>query len=658
LFRGQSGTCASHGNTDDVGWCVDITVADPITGAHNSWMSVHPGVNDVLITQWGIFADNNATDYSTPFQNAINDLCTLGVFQGRAQNYSGTIRIPAGGGSAIALRSGVTTCHGIKIVGASRSFSVLCACTGDSPVITLADGFAGLEHLTIWGTNASGVTTPPIGPAVTNLPGAGGTFGAHFAALIVSPSAVGYTLNDIEVTGGFYSIYFQAGDGRAYNVGAHGGYGDANIRVGDAVHATGGFWQGLSMDTSVPGSAFPAPGTTISAWIGTHTYAANDIVTVTNAVSTYWLQTPNGGTTGSVAPAVPNMGATTNDNGVLWGFFARTDNMGLEIDGAASEVYIENSDFSGGYGNAIGVTKRNGGSGSVFFKCIECLPSGGLDTQVLIDAGANIQFDTMHTGSPVQPGFAGLQISGNFTGKISVSNSNIQGLETAVIADPGAGGQVEFTGNTIANSAATTNGVVFISQSASASGNYVGNTLSGTGALGYNLQTTTDNVIITNNTCVGGITTCDANGASGNHNIIGNNTGDTVNGVSRVCRLGLDANQANHDNQFNIWLPRSGLNWRAQSLLLGNASVSLTAATFGAWSGTGASGTNLVAGATALSPLTAAAINTAGSLMVPTVVNSNTALFNFTSFQLRTQTAQGAPATFDACFLYNVFAMP
>lgn len=114
--------------------------------------------------------------------------------------------------------------------------------------------------------------------------------------------------------------------------------------------------------------------------------------------------------------------------------------------------------------------------------------------------------------------------------------------------------------------------------------------------------------------------------------------------VSRRYSLkGVNFNATNTDNAITLVLPPGITRWSIEEVLIGNASQTLTTATFGLFTGAGGTGSTLATGtAITVAGSTAGSANsvqqsTAGS----TVWATGTTLF------FRVQTAQGAPATGD-----------
>jgi len=112
--------------------------------------------------------------------------------------------------------------------------------------------------------------------------------------------------------------------------------------------------------------------------------------------------------------------------------------------------------------------------------------------------------------------------------------------------------------------------------------------------------------------------------------------------------FGIDANTAG-DTPIYITVPsvlNGGGSYVISKIILSNASVSLTSAAAGIFTGAGATGTTVVSNG-ALSTLTAAALNAAGSAYAPTIA-STTEAFNANPLYFNVATPQGAAATLDA----------
>ncbi len=110
----------------------------------------------------------------------------------------------------------------------------------------------------------------------------------------------------------------------------------------------------------------------------------------------------------------------------------------------------------------------------------------------------------------------------------------------------------------------------------------------------------------------------------------------------------VNANSANTDTAITIAVPSvvgGGGLYVLDAVVLTNASISLTTATGGLFTAAGGTGTTLVSNA-ALSGLTAAAANAAGSRLSMTIAATSTAL-NASTLYFRIGTAQGAAATVD-----------
>lgn len=538
FFRPQTGTCAANSFVSDVGGCNDTTAGDG-----NSWQSVHPNPTMVLVTQFGVWADNNAHDYSTQFQNCINYVSKTETTPGGFYGFGGNCFVPGGGGAQIALRSGVTTLNGVGIVGASRQASALCACTGDTTVVTLNGPLERLENLSIYGTNAPGLTANPLGPAITNLPNAGGTFSASNAALVLGSGATGYMVSNVDVWGGFYAIWNKAGDGRMWYVGAHGGYGDANVRNGvNGGAISGGQWDQLSFDQSPTGLTPPPAGTTINAWAANTMYPANTMVTIIQSGHGYIVESSNSGTSGNSSPGVCNFLVACVDNTVSWLLVNRSDNADIDVDGNSADLYISNADLTGPSVNAILLTTRGGGGGGNPFRCVSCLPSGTIGDAISITSGGDVMISNTNVGAPIQATAIGINEQSTFTGSLKLNGNNISAFNVALNIAGGASSQTVATGNTMANTSA--NNVVVVNENSAANAIVSNNILSSTSAAGSGVQITgnTSNSQISHNVCTGSLvpSLCISDVSSGSGNMVFGNTG----GASTLGPLTVGASPA------------------------------------------------------------------------------------------------------------------
>jgi hypothetical protein len=118
---------------------------------------------------------------------------------------------------------------------------------------------------------------------------------------------------------------------------------------------------------------------------------------------------------------------------------------------------------------------------------------------------------------------------------------------------------------------------------------------------------------------------------------------------------GINFNSANTDNAIPITLPAGAVAYRVAGLRIGNASASISTATFGLFSAAAAAGTAIFAAGQAITVTTASA-NTNNNAMTVTPANQNTQFYNFTTLFFRVGTAQGSAATADVTididFLY------
>lgn len=118
----------------------------------------------------------------------------------------------------------------------------------------------------------------------------------------------------------------------------------------------------------------------------------------------------------------------------------------------------------------------------------------------------------------------------------------------------------------------------------------------------------------------------------------------------KVFKLpGVNFNSANTDTQLSISLPSGFTRWQIHQGFISNPQQTFSTATFGMWTGAGATGTNIVTGATATA-IASTADGAAGNTQLFTGVvgtNQSFTVAGFPNLFFRVQTAQGATAVAD-----------
>jgi len=129
----------------------------------------------------------------------------------------------------------------------------------------------------------------------------------------------------------------------------------------------------------------------------------------------------------------------------------------------------------------------------------------------------------------------------------------------------------------------------------------------------------------------------------------------TIDGASPAQRMvvtrGVNFNLANTDTTIAIPLPSGFTRYQVQSIVIGNASSTLVASTFGVFSAAAAGGTAVVASGTA-SAVTASAAETAANFQSATLTATGATALDFANLFFRVQTAKGTAATADVTVIY------
>lgn len=102
------------------------------------------------------------------------------------------------------------------------------------------------------------------------------------------------------------------------------------------------------------------------------------------------------------------------------------------------------------------------------------------------------------------------------------------------------------------------------------------------------------------------------------------------------------------DQAISITLPPGFTKWRLSNVFISSASVSLTTAVGGFYTGASKSGTTLIANTQTYTTLTGAAVNSTGTWMTATNITAVTnTLFNHATIFFALTTPQGVAATAD-----------
>jgi hypothetical protein len=105
----------------------------------------------------------------------------------------------------------------------------------------------------------------------------------------------------------------------------------------------------------------------------------------------------------------------------------------------------------------------------------------------------------------------------------------------------------------------------------------------------------------------------------------------------------VNFNSANTDTAITITLPVGVSNYKINSVLIANASASLTTATAGLFTAVGGGGTSIVTGGSAIT-VSSSSVATNNNMQLLTVNNANTESYNSSTLYFRVTTGQGSTA--------------
>lgn len=120
----------------------------------------------------------------------------------------------------------------------------------------------------------------------------------------------------------------------------------------------------------------------------------------------------------------------------------------------------------------------------------------------------------------------------------------------------------------------------------------------------------------------------------------------------RYALTGVNFNSASTDNQVAITLPSSIARYTVSSIILSNASASISTATVGVFTAAAAGGVTIAANQAIT--VTATAANTVNNAQSLTLTAATTTSFTSPTLFVRVGTAQGSAATADVVITLNV----
>ena len=123
-------------------------------------------------------------------------------------------------------------------------------------------------------------------------------------------------------------------------------------------------------------------------------------------------------------------------------------------------------------------------------------------------------------------------------------------------------------------------------------------------------------------------------------------------GLFAYSKKQINFNAANSDNPLLINLPLGYTRYRVEKILISNATATLTTATCGVFTQTGAAGLGVVAGSTSVT-VSQPVDDTNANMQSLTIVNQNTMSLIDTTLYFRVQTAQGSAALADVTIFYQ-----
>lgn len=301
-------------------------------------------------------------------------------------------------------------------------------------------------------------------------------------------------------------------------------YGNAivsHLGAGGALYVRRG-----KIDQVYPSSTIPF-GATIVPWATATVYATGALVTDGN----YTIQATSGGTSGGVLPSVPLYNVPIADGSVIWQLASPTNYCGVRMDTGTTDLFVENSDFTGSM--KAGVCMSNLGSGTPPQFASVATSSFGENYTTGIDAaaGAGLLAHNNQFSACVSAGCSGVGLSGAWQSDASITDnlfiSNPNGIAIAAGVNTHGGGNMIYGSSNAILIGANIGDWSFV-------GNLMGTSpvWGGSGNC-INVQSGTSNNIIFNENDCNGTTNGIVNNSTGANQTIG------LPGTLQITTLGL-----------------------------------------------------------------------------------------------------------------------
>lgn len=321
-----------------------------------------------------------------------NDTVNFQAALTAAGGVGGLVYVPTGN---YYVPGGVNVPSLVRVVGASRTGTVIQSILTDVTPVNTTGGVVSLENLTILGKGTANDT---------------GTFGATQPALTVNSSGGSFT--NVTVKGGAPSIFIVGSDNEFEGIStgyAYGGAGVNNLGANWFIRCAFDFsTTGVAVTNSRP----------YSAWAALTHYTAGTVVTLGG----YEIVCSTTGNSGASSPTLKNYGITMVDGTANWLVSNAVNFVGFGLGDGYGENHFSHCDFSGPYFasvNIAGTSTANGPPIAVFTDSVFSSP-------VLISQSRWVNMNNCEFGDLVQ-------ISGGYTGATHiVDNYFVAGPSTSI----------------------------------------------------------------------------------------------------------------------------------------------------------------------------------------------------------------------------------
>jgi hypothetical protein len=381
-----------------------------LPGVADPNLSHASGVGVNVKSEFGAKGDNS-TDDTAAFQAAIVALAGSG---------GGELQIPPG---HYCIKSGPINIesNGITISGVNQRAVLLDACSADVKIITSTGFGTVIRDVGIAGSRTPGTTKPAI---ELNS----GCTECYVWRTFITAGQYGIKAISADFVIGFTKVT-QA-------------YGSALVLVQNG----GGYIIRAKLDQSYP--LAPDPGASLTNWQANTVYARKALVIINGHI----LEAVAGGTSGAVAPSTPPYNTDATDGTVSWQLVGASIYYAIQLDTGAVPMYISDTDMTGPYTAALGMTNSLGGAAPQSVFLTHSTIDQTLSYGVRGATGSGLSVKDTQISNCVLSGCNGITLERDYEGDTHIEGNFLMAMPQGIALNAGSAGGTLIIGNTIGGS--------------------------------------------------------------------------------------------------------------------------------------------------------------------------------------------------------------